>query len=498
MSFDTQLLQYCDHRILEEDHVVDTDYKTVYVNQFIASPQNVNIKINNVQWPSDNKTELLFAEDVTSQVNGTNSIFNVGNIPIYDGSNRKRLATRLVDVTVQVTITDEDASAQFTGSPTDTLLVTQHRPLLSKYNIFAEQLVSSDVIVKVNNVTVNIVSIEPIFGKIILETAPPVAATVAVSYNYKAKVVALNANAGQVTIKEKPVVGQIVEIFYFYLANDGWSINTNTGLKTSTVVFDRQKQTNQFVSVDENVSRQFTGLENSFTTKYKPIIPPRSSLKTRPSETLITSVFVSINGRQVTPTKIDANNGIIYLGVKPKSTDTVLTSYNYRSDIPADIISIDYQVTQDSCRKCKTTGQLNDFGYDKLGLLTTVVRENKMLQDLLKLVMAIKGTNTANPWYGTSLVSYIGTARIPEYYIMKFKGEIISAGENMKDLQRQQTQYQQVDDEEFFSFLNDISVQQSDVDPDFYEINATVVSQAATAIPLTTTLKFNKPLLQSS
>jgi hypothetical protein len=64
-------------------------------------------------------------------------------------------------------------------------------------------------------------------------------------------------------------------------------------------------------------------------------------------------------------------------------------------------------------------------------------------------------------------------------------------------LQQQQTQYQQVDNEEFFSFLDNITVEQSDVDPDFYEIATTVVSQASTAIPLTTTLKFNNPLLKN-
>jgi hypothetical protein len=495
VAFDTQLLQYCDHRVIEEDHVVDSsDRKTVYLDQPVANFQSVSVRVNGTLWDRNNKIETLYEDDVTSQVTGTNSIFVAKNIPLYDGSNKKRLATQLTDVVVQVTVSDEDASAQFTGAITDVLLVTQHRPLMSLYNIYAIELTHEDVEVKVNSVVVDIVSIEPVFGKIILENAPPLAATVTVSYTYRAKVLSINADDGRVTIKEKPNVGQNVYMSYFYLKNDGWQVSTSTITQSSTVVFDQPKQTNQAVSIDEDVSSQFDGLKDYCRAKYYPFLPPRANLKTQPIQTLITQVFVKVNGQQVTPTNLDAENGYIYLGFNPEPTDTVLITYNYRSNFATDTISVDYQVVIGRCRKCKRVGQLNDFGYDKLGLLTTVVREQKMLQDLLKIVAAIKGSNTAHPWYGTSLVSFIGTARPSSYYTMKFKGEIISAGENMKDLQRQQTQYQQVDDEEFFSFLDNIDVQQSDVDPDFYEINATVISQAATSISLTTSLKFNGPL----
>jgi hypothetical protein len=495
VAFDTQLLQYCDHRVIEEDHVVDSsDRKTVYLDQPIANNQNVLVRVNGTPWDRNNKIETLFEDDVTSQVTGSNNIFVASNIPLYDGSNKKRLATRPVDVVVQVTVSDEDASAQFTGALTDTLLVTQHRPLMSLHNIYAIELTHEDIEVKVNTVVVDVVSIEPMFGKIILENAPPIGATVTVSYTYRAKVLSINANDGRVTVKEKPSVGQNVFMSYFYLKNDGWQINTSALTQSSVIIFDQLKQTNHAISVDEDVSSQFDGLKNYCRAQHYPFLPPRASLKTQPIQTLITQVIVKVNSELVTPTNLDAENGYIYLDFNPEPTDTVLITYNYRSTAATDTISVDYQVVIGRCRKCRRVGQLNDYGYDKLGLLTTVVREQKMLQDLLKIVAAIKGSNTAHPWYGTSLVSYIGTARPSTYYVTKFKGEIIGAGENMKDLQRQQTQYQQVDDEEFFSFLDNIDVQQSDVDPDFYEINATVISQAATSIPLTTSLKFNGPL----
>ena len=214
---------------------------------------------------------------------------------------------------------------------------------------------------------------------------------------------------------------------------------------------------------------------------------------TEPIETIVTDVIINVNGQRTVAIRFDAETGFLDLGYAPLATDVVTVTYNYRDDeIATDTFSIDYQVAPDYCRKCKKTDTVNDYSYDRLGQLLIVEKEEKMLQDLLKMTTAIKGTNTAHSWYGTSLISYIGTARLPEYYQMKFKAELIDAGTKMKDLQNQQTQYQNVDDEEFFSFLDNISVTQNNEDPNYYEVNAIVVSQAATAIELTTDIMFNQ------
>lgn len=492
MSFDTKLLRYCDHKIVEEDHVVDdTDFKTVYLDSVVASDTDIVVRVNDTVWRKDNRIEIQREEDVTSQVDGSNSSFVVTNVPLYNGVNKSQVATK-TDVVVQVTVIDEDVSAQFTG--TDKLLVTQHRPLTSEYNVYATQLSSIDVIVKVNSVEVEISSIEPVFGKIVLKEAPLMGSTVTVTYLYKAHITAVNAQTGIITIKEKPQVGQLVAIYYYYAINDGWSIKTE--LNSSRLIFDTVKQTNQFLIVGEDVSDQFTGLEDRFYTENKPIIPPRAKMDTDPIRTLITQIVVKVNGIVVTPLNLNAEQGLVVLGFKPEKTDVVSVTYHCRKDgVAADLISISYQVNVNKCRKCKRTSQVNDYDYDKLGELITVVDEQKLLQDVLKFTIAVKGTNKANPWWGTILSSYVGTARSSEYYKPRFKSEVIDAGEKIKDLQIQQTQYQIVSDKEFFSHFEAMTVEQSDYDPNFYEINALVVSQAATAIEMNTSLLFNKPLL---
>jgi len=492
MSFDARLSTLCDHREVGEDHTVEpSDNKTIYLDMPIGSEEKITIRYNTVPLNRYNESELLDTEDVTSQVTGSNSIFVVSEVPITDGSNKRQVASSIFDAIVRVFVYDEDASAQFTG--VETTLVTQHRRLMSQFNVFATQLTSENVTVKVNSVEVEIESIEPLFGKIILKDPPLSTDTVIVTYVYRARISSIDGQSGAIIIRETPTVGQDVLIDYYRLVKDGWTVSTDRITLTTKIIFDRPKQTNRVLVQDEDVSDQFTGTETTFYTKYKPHIPPRAKLLTEPIETMVTDVIIEHNGQRTVAIRFDAETGFLDLGFAPKATDTVTVTYNYRDETAAtDTFSIDYQAQPDRCRKCKATDVVNDYSYDKLGQLIIVSEEDKMLQDLLKLTTAIKGTNTAHPWYGTSLISFIGTARLPEYYQMKFKAELIDAGDRMKDLQNQQTQYQTVDDEEFFSFLDDIQVIQSEDDVNFYEVSATVVSQAATAIELTTDIMFNQ------
>lgn len=501
MSFDTKLTRKCDHWVIEEDHVVEPDFKTVYLDQAISNYENVKVRVNGVAWDRYNKSEILIEQDVSSQITGSNKIFVVSKIPIYDGSNKNRVAQRNVDITAIVSVVEEDVTEQFSTSGTDILIVAQHRPISSPYNIYAVQLVPNDVLVEVDSgmgfVQVEVSRIESMFGKVFLSAAPPIGASVRISYSYKARILTFNANTGSIELREYPQIGNTIKISYFYLAEDGWSIQYDDTLKTNRIIFDQTKQTNHIHVIEEDVSGQFIGIPNvtHFYTKNKNLIPPRAKPNTSSDYVSLNHIAIKHNGTLVTARNIEAKIGRIDLGFVPLKTDIITISYHYRSTGPSDIISVDYLVSLNKCRKCKRTGQVNDYDYDKLGEVVIVQKEKKMLQDLVKMTLAIKGSNKAHPWWGTSLMSFIGTTRLPDYYKTKFKGELIEIGEKIKDLQTQQSQYQQVDDEEFFSFLENISVEQSDIDPNFYEINAYVISQAGTSIPLDTSLYFSKPLI---
>lgn len=502
MSFDTKLTKRCDHWVIDEDHVVESDLRTVHLDQAVSNNENLIVRVNGVKWNKNNKSEILTTDDVSSQINGTNNKFVVSKIPIYDGSNKRRLAQRNVDVTVIVKIQNEDVTPQFSSSGTDKLIVTQHRPLISNFNIYSVQLTSNDVVVEVDSGTgyqiVEIDHIESNFGKIFLKESPLIGSNIRVSYNYKSRVTSFNADSGMIEVRETPKVGDIIEISYYHLTNDGWVIQNDDEIRTSKIVFDRPKQTNHILITNENVSNQFIGIPNKtkFTTKNKNLIPTRVKPNSQNAQVLPSHIVILHNGFRISPVSIDAKNGIINLGFTPKKTDVITITYYYRSEQSSDIISVDYLVSINKCRKCKRTGQVNDFDHDKLGETIIVQKEQKMLQDLLKMTLAIKGSNKAHPWRGTSFMSFLGTTRLSSYYETKFKGELIELGEKIKDLQTQQAQYQQVDNEEFFSFLDNITVQQSSIDPNFYEINADVISQAGTSISLDTSLYFSKPLIE--
>jgi len=502
MSFDTKLTRRCDHWIIEEDHVVEPDLKTVYLDQVVSNNENLIVRVNGVKWDKYNKSEILTTDNVSSQVTGTNTRFVVSKVPIYDGANKRRLAERNIDISVVVSVQNEDVTPQFSSTGTDILIVTQHRPLISPYNIYAVQLTPKDVKVEIDTgsgfVEIEVDRVESMFGKVFLKQAPPVGSSLRISYSYKSRVMSFNADTGVVEVREPPKIGDTVEIAYYYLAPDGWVIQYDNTLRSNKIIFDQPKQTNHIHVIDEDDSDQFIGIPNitKFYTRNKNLIPPRAKPNTNSEYVSLNHVAVKHNGIPVTPRNVEAKIGRIDLGFVPKKTDTITISYHYRSTGPSDLISVDYLVPLNKCRKCKRTGQVNDYDYDKLGEVIIVQKEQKMLQDLLKMTLAVRGSNKAHPWWGTSLMSFIGTTRLSDYYETKFKGELIEIGEKIKDLQTQQSQYQQVDDKEFFSFLDNITVEQSDVDPNFYEIEAYVISQAGTSIPLDTSLYFSKPLLE--
>ena len=456
------------------------------------------VRVNGAPWPRDNRVDALFEEDVSSQVTGNNSVFVVSSLPIMDGSSRDRVTTRTNDIIVKVAVSDEDASGQFTG--TEKMLITQHRRILPAGDPLIPWVPNTDVTVKVNGVAVVIESIEPFFGRVILTDAPIAGSTITVSYSYRAKVISVDGNSGLIGIVEKPLSNQSVSIIYYRTIKDGWRIETSSSgrLTQSKLIFDRPKQTSNFAAVLEDVSSQFDGETTKFSTAHKNIVPPGAGPRTQISSTQIGHVFVNYNGESIIPVSVNAVDGIIDLGFAPAVGSMVLTSYNYRTENQADLISIDYYVSIKRCRKCRGTGQINDIEYDKMGQVITVHKEFKMLQDLRKYIIAVKGTNKAHSWYGTVLINQIGTARTPAYYIVKFKGEILDAANNIKNLQAQQSSYQTVDDEEFINFLDDVIVEQSEVNPNLYEISVTIISQSSSSIELNTDLLFNTPLLSGN
>ena len=481
MSFDLKLRKVCDHRVYNEEHIVDYDNRTVITTYPIVN-KYITVKVNGYPFPQQNKIEKLVIEDLTI-FTGTNNSFVVST-EIYNGLNLNQLATQKSSMQVQIKVVDEDNSSQFTG--TENWFITQHIPLLTEFN-FSENVSATDVIVNINGVPTEVSDVDAMTGRITLKQIPLLTDIITTTYFFKASIDSFNALAGRITIKEYPTSTQQVKVQYFSRQNNGWQFVFDNQNK---IKFDQERTTNRVFVDKENVSSQFDGIKTVCKTQYYPLMPLKATITTSPIETLPNSVLVSVNGIQSFPKYVDALHGFIYFFTPPSSTDIVLISYYYKNDVIPDIIITEYQTSSNTCPKCTTFGYVDDFEYDPTGNMITVENEEKLVQDVQKIVSTIKGSNTEHTWYGTNLENLIGYSLLPDFVKSQISVEIQSAIRDIKDMQVKQADYQTVTAREFINSINNLIVQQDTTDPSYWQTKTDVVTQARSIAQITESIQF--------
>jgi hypothetical protein len=349
------------------------------------------------------------------------------------------------------------------------------------FNNFVEKV---DIKIKKNNVLLaeeKIKDIDAKAGRIQLVDKPLTSDIIKITYYYQARIKEIDALQSRITIKELPKVGQEVKIAYFSKQNDGWYVkNSGTAMieRAQDIVFYRNRNTNRFFIEKENVSNQFTGVERKFQTSRYPILPLYQAYSSTTSNTLNNAVVVYFNGEIVQISGISPDIGEVTLHQIPKTTDVIEISYYYERDLVPDRISIDYYVPYVFCDKCSKYSDLLDYSIDKLGLYEKVFDENKLIQDLKKIVRTILGSDPVATWYGTSFESIIGTKMFPEITKVKILNEIITALSKLKSAQIQQEEYQKVTDNEFLDVVQKVDVQQSVSYPTLYTVDVDVATQS--------------------
>jgi len=112
--------------------------------------------------------------------------------------------------------------------------------------------------------------------------------------------------------------------------------------------------------------------------------------------------------------------------------------------------------------------------------LATTQGNPKLIQDLLKIAITAAGSNPLQPWYG-SLVSktLIGSYLSSDIVISTAQSQLQNAIENLQNLQNLQVQSgQTVTPDEQISFINDISITRSTVDPRLFSVIIMVLSKS--------------------
>lgn len=104
--------------------------------------------------------------------------------------------------------------------------------------------------------------------------------------------------------------------------------------------------------------------------------------------------------------------------------------------------------------------------------LATIRGRDKLIQDVLKIALTSAGSNVLQPWYG-SLVSksLIGSYLDSDIIFSVAKTQLQNAITNLKNLQNLQVASgQKLTPDEQISFINDISIGRSNVDPRLFQV----------------------------
>ena len=122
-----------------------------------------------------------------------------------------------------------------------------------------------------------------------------------------------------------------------------------------------------------------------------------------------------------------------------------------------------------------------DISLNRDGSITTVVGNNKLRQDILKILLTDLGSNKYHKRYG----SYIGRLNIGDIsdnmlISLDLERSAMNAVKNLMVLQRFQAKRQGLSPGEIIVDINNISVTRDDLDPRLYNVTVSVMTREIT------------------
>ena len=122
-----------------------------------------------------------------------------------------------------------------------------------------------------------------------------------------------------------------------------------------------------------------------------------------------------------------------------------------------------------------------DISLGKDGSITTVIGNDKLRQDILKILLTDLGSNKYHKRYG----SYIGRLNIGDIsdnmlISLDLERSAMNAIKNLMALQRFQAKRQGLNPGEIIVDINNVSVTRDDLDPRLYNITVSVMTREIT------------------
>lgn len=131
-----------------------------------------------------------------------------------------------------------------------------------------------------------------------------------------------------------------------------------------------------------------------------------------------------------------------------------------------------------------------DLSISNSGSVETVNQNNKIIQDIKKLLLTDLGDNKYHPNYGSPLGSgSIGYSQDEDFMKMNMKNSIENSIKRLINLQRNQMRYQYVSPAETIMYIKNIQVFRDAADPRMWSVFVSVVAQDLSQVEDTITIR---------
>lgn len=162
-----------------------------------------------------------------------------------------------------------------------------------------------------------------------------------------------------------------------------------------------------------------------------------------------------------------------------------------------DFVELTYTTIRQECRRCGGLGVEHDWVYGTTGEVIQVRDEALLIQEVLKMVYTVRGSNPFHEWYGSNLLQTIGkkisSSGLVQNLIVADLSESFRRWQAIKRKQEQEVG-QYVSDEEYPFRLLNISMTQSQQDPTVMFVDATVQNRSRQPIQISRGIKVPEPV----
>lgn len=154
------------------------------------------------------------------------------------------------------------------------------------------------------------------------------------------------------------------------------------------------------------------------------------------------------------------------------------------------VFKVTYTTYQAQCRRCQGFGIENDWRIGPSGEPSSVMNEDLLNQDVLKILSTIKGSNPYHPDYGTLLLTRIGS-KIVGAAAASVTEDVTAATSYFQRLQSVAGRYQEITPRQRLASIIAINTTPSEFDPTVFEVS--VVAANAANVPVVITTVFAAP-----